>query len=238
MTDSLESLVILQEHDTAIDQLQRRLTALPERVAAHDLNERRRTAEARIADLTNQLDALSAAEEDVEKELATVEDRVKSLEAMLRAPGSATRDAQAIINEVDQLRDRAGTIEERGLGLLEERDGLLNVQKTVQAELDAVASEAPAVLAALKAAEGEAGAELAKLQEERAAAAAGLDAALLATYDKLRARLDGVAVARVVSGSCTGCHLGLAAVDLERLAKLGPGQYASCEQCGRILIPS
>lgn len=238
MSETLQMLLALQELDTAIAQLQRRLGALPERTAAHELNERRHALETRLVDLAGQLDTLATSEEAVEKELATVEDRANSLDAALRSPGSATRDAQSIIHEIDQLREQAGVIEERGLDLLEQRDAVLNDQKTAQADLDAIAAEAPTVLAALKQAEGDAGVELARLQAERDSAAAGIDAALLATYDKLRARLDGVAVAQVVSGSCTGCHLSLPAVDLERLAKLAPGQFTSCEQCGRILIPS
>lgn len=238
MSSSLQALVALQEHDTAIDQLQRRLGALPERAAAHDLNEQRRAIEARIASLDAQLDALAATEEAVEEELATVEARIASLDAMLRAPGSATRDAGAIVHEIDQLRERAGAVEERGLELLEQRDGVLNEQKAAHAELDAVAAQAPVALAALKQAEGEAGAELARLQDERAAIVPSVDPALLATYDRLRPRLEGVAVARVVSGACSGCHLSIAAVDLERIARLGPGEHATCEQCGRILIPA
>ncbi len=238
MSETLQTLLVLQEHDTAIAQLQRRLGVLPERAAAHDLNERRHGLETRLVELAAQLDALAASEEEVERELAVVEDRAKALDANLRSPGSASRDAQAIVHEVDQLRERAGVIEESGLELLEQRDGVLNEQKAAQAAIDAIAAEAPVILGALKQAEGDAGVELAKLQAERDAAAGNLEAPLLATYDKLRARLDGVAVAQVVSGSCTGCHLSLPAVDLERLAKLPPGQFASCEQCGRILIPS
>lgn len=234
----LEVLAAVQEHDTAIDQLQRSLASLPERAAAHALNERRRNAETRIADLAVKLDALAETEEAVEKELAVVEGRANQLDATLRSPGSATRDAQAIIHEIDQLRQKAGSLEERGLELLEERDGLLGEKAAAQSEIDAVAADAPGVLAALKQAEGAAGEEVTKLQSERDASAAGLDAAMLATYEKLRARLDGVAIARVVSGACTGCHLSLPAVDIERMAKLAPGQYSTCEQCGRILIPS
>ncbi|MDP1792670.1 MAG: hypothetical protein Q8K63_00925, partial [Acidimicrobiales bacterium] len=191
MSETLQMLLALQELDTAIAQLQRRLGALPERTAAHELNERRHALETRLVDLAGQLDTLATSEEAVEKELATVEDRANSLDAALRSPGSATRDAQSIIHEIDQLREQAGVIEERGLDLLEQRDAVLNDQKTAQADLDAIAAEAPTVLAALKQAEGDAGVELARLQAERDSAAAGIDAALLATYDKLRARLDG-----------------------------------------------
>ena len=228
----------MQEHDTAIDQLKRRLLSLPERGVAHELNERRHAIQERLTGLAAHLGELAAAEEEVERELAIVEERATSLDNALRAPGAGTRDAQAIIHEVDHLRERAGALEERGLELLEQRDALLGDEKAAQAELDQVAADAPGVLAAVATAEGEAGVELKRLEAERAEVASGLDAALLATYEKLRSSLDGVAVARVVNGACTGCHLSLSSADLDHLTRLKPGEFASCEQCGRILIPS
>ncbi|MEY2397898.1 MAG: uncharacterized protein QOJ00_1072 [Actinomycetota bacterium] len=234
----LGALWSLQEHDSAIDQLRRRLGNLPERAAAHELNERRHALQAQLTALDAQLGELASAEELVERELATVEERATALDNNLRSPGAGTRDAQAIIHEIDQLRAQAGALEERGLELLEQRDGLLSQQDATRSELDAVAADAPAVLAAVAAAEGGAGAELATRQAERAATAAAVGEALLATYERMRASMGGVAVAQVVNGACTGCHLSLSAVDVEHLHRLKPGEHMSCEQCGRILIPT
>ncbi len=194
--------------------------------------------QAALVALGTQLDELAAEEEGVERELAVVEERATSLDNALRAPGSATRDAQAIIHEIDQLRAQAGGLEEQALELLEQRDVLLNEQNRAQGELDQIAADAPAILAAVAAAEGEAGTELKRLEAERVATAAGVDPGLLATYERLRPRLDGIAVAHVANGACTGCHLSLSAADLDHLTRLKPGEHSTCEQCGRILIPS
>ena len=229
-------LLVLQDHDLAIDDLRRRLSALPERAAAHALNERRHAAEAEIVRLTGELEKLAAEEAAVEESLATVEQRAKSLDDTLRAPGSATRDAQAIIHEIDQLRARASVFEEEGLALLEQRDALLAEQDARRRVLDEVAAEVPVVLAALTEAEGEAGRQLAALEAERATAAAAVDPELLATYERLRPRLDGIAVARVHGGVCTGCHLSLSSSDVDRFNRLAPGDHATCEECGRLLI--
>jgi predicted nucleic acid-binding Zn-ribbon protein len=229
-------LLVLQEHDLAIDDLRRRLGSLPERAAAHALNERRHAAEAEIVRLGGDLDKLAAEEAAVEEALAKVEQRASSLDDTLRSPGSATRDAQAIIHEIDQLRAQAAELEESGLALLEQRDALLAEQAQNQRALDEIAVEAPTLLAALAAAEGDGGKQLAALEAERASAAAEVDAALLATYERLRTRLGGIAVARVHGGVCTGCHLSLSAQDLDRFNRLAPGEHATCEECGRVLI--
>jgi uncharacterized protein len=92
------------------------------------------------------------------------------------------------------------------------------------------------VLAALQEAEGDAAKELAALEAERAAAAAEIEASVLAQYEQLRKRLDGIAVARVHGGVCTGCHLSLSAADADRFNRLAPGEHYTCEECGRLLI--
>jgi predicted nucleic acid-binding Zn-ribbon protein len=72
----------------------------------------------------------------------------------------------------------------------------------------------------------------------RAAEAAQLPAALSDRYEKLRARLKGTGAARLIKSHCDGCHLELSSVEVERIRALPPGEVATCEQCGRILVPS
>lgn len=229
-------LLALQDLDVAIDDLRRRMGVLPERAAAHELNERRRRAETDVADLSPQLEKLAAEEAEVEATLAKTEQRIESLDAALRAPGSATRDAQAIIHEIDHLKAQAEKLEEAGIELLEQRDALLAQQASLLADIEAIAAEVPAVLDALRTAEGDAGKELAALESQRRELAGSVAADVLATYDRLRQRLGSVAVARVHNGACTGCHLSLSAADLDRFNRLAVGEHATCEQCSRLLI--
>jgi len=79
-------------------------------------------------------------------------------------------------------------------------------------------------------------AELAGVSAERGPAAARVPASLLEEYERLRARLGGVAVAEVVNGRCTGCMLSLPASEVERLRHLAPDERATCEECGRLLV--
>ena len=78
-------------------------------------------------------------------------------------------------------------------------------------------------------------AELEQVRRERDALAGTVDAELLAEYDDLRKRSGGIAIARLVGGSCGGCHLSLSAVDVDRIKKLAPDAPAYCEECGRLL---
>lgn len=234
----LEALLALQEHDTALDQVRHQRETLPERAVIHELNLRRRASEAAAAELAARSEALATQEIDVESELNVVEKRAATLDATLRAPGGAgTRDAQAIVREIDHLRERAAYLEEQGLTLLQQRDDVAAEQAEIAASLDAVATQASAAFAALAAAETALDEHAAETAAAREAARSGVPADLLGSYDRLRERLGGVGAARVSNGSCSGCHLALSSVDVDRLHKLGPGEFATCEQCGRILVP-
>ena len=61
--------------------------------------------------------------------------------------------------------------------------------------------------------------------------------ALADRYETLRARLKGTGAARLVGSHCDGCHLELSSVEVEKIRALPPGEVATCEQCGRILVP-
>jgi len=72
---------------------------------------------------------------------------------------------------------------------------------------------------------------------DHAALVPRIDSAAIARYDRLRARLGGVAVARLDGSRCGGCHLDLSTSELEEVRAVGPGVLADCPQCGRMLVP-
>jgi predicted nucleic acid-binding Zn-ribbon protein len=78
-------------------------------------------------------------------------------------------------------------------------------------------------------------AQLAAVEAERAEAAAQVDPTMLEEYEELRPKLGGIAIARLVGGSCGGCHLALSAMEVDRIRHLAPEEPARCEECGRLL---
>ena len=43
-------------------------------------------------------------------------------------------------------------------------------------------------------------------------------------------------MARLSGNRCEGCHLTMAAAEVERIKRSGPDEVAHCEECGRILV--
>ncbi len=236
-TSELQALLALQDLDSRIDQERHRHAHLPQRA---ELEELARSAGEHAASrdaVAMTLAEVAARQEAAERELKATEDRARQVNARLYGGTvSASRELQAMASDVEGLRKRVSELEDRVLGLLDEREPL----DASLAELDKILGELAARRAetesALAVAEAEVVAAIAGFEEQRPALATPVPDDLLAKYERLRTRLGGVAVARLVGGRCDGCHLSLPAVELDRIRHAAPGTMEHCDQCGRILV--
>ena len=98
------------------------------------------------------------------------------------------------------------------------------------------AAEAERLAAAVVEQERDIDAESAGIRAERETAAADIPGDLLARYEKLRAKLDGVGVARLQGDLCLGCHVSLPAMEVDAIRHSPEGTIVTHEECGRILV--
>lgn len=234
----LEHLLVLQELDTTLEQLRYRRAHLEERSELAGLD-------ASLADLADQRRAVEAALEDVvsrqvgvEADLAAAEERSAGLtRRMYAGEVSAARDLQAMSEEVEHLKVRISSFEDSVLELMEEREPLDARSADLGASAERITGQREGTAARLGRSEADLDAEIAVAAERRSQAAEAVPPALLSEYDRLRSRLGGVGVARLVSGRCDGCHLTLPAAELDKVRHLAEGELYHCEQCSRILVP-
>jgi predicted nucleic acid-binding Zn-ribbon protein len=173
----------------------------------------------------------------LEHELAQVESKLAEDQSRLYSGTvGIIRELQALQTEVDALKRRKGDLEDRVLEVLDEREPLDNGAAALEAEQEKVFDEAGEVEGLVVAAQAEIDVVLASEVGARAAAADGLPPAVVAEYDRLRARLGGIGAAPLVNGRCGGCHLSLSASELDALRRQPPDALLCCEQCGRILV--
>ena len=233
----LERLLEVQELDTALDQLRHRRANLPAR-------EQLTAVESQLADLASTLtqvqqerDAVARRQSDFEGELRAAEARVLEIEGrMYGGTVSASRDLQAMAGEVESLKRRRSTLEDHILETMDEREPIdAEVQRLEEAQLTAT-GEADELQSAIAAAEAEINAEEAKELDARAALVADVPAALLEQYERIRSRNGGIGAARLVGTSCSGCHLSLPAVEIDRLTRAKADEVVLCDLCGRILV--
>jgi len=234
---TLETLVKVQERDTAIDRLRHRRATLPERSALSVLEDRVAGLEARITEITARSEAVAARQSQLESEVGTLEARIKEIERRLYSGTvSASRELQAMSAEVASLKRRRSSVEDEVLVAMEEGEPLSRQLETLDAERDQLDAESEGLRAVLVEAEVTIDAEITTESTARAAAADAAPQELIRTYEGLRARLDGIGAARLVGSSCSGCHLVLPSAELARVKKEPPDALVFCDQCGRILV--
>jgi predicted nucleic acid-binding Zn-ribbon protein len=233
----LDALLALQDVDTARQQHRHRRAHLPERTELASIDQQTTQLEREVRDVSAVRDEIAGRQALVEADLASTEARAAAVNARLYGGEvRASRELQAMAADVETLKARASVLEDQVLELMELREPHDARLASLSAQIEGLAERRTAVTAALVVSEAAADTELARLEEARSVAAASVPAELLDTYDRLRVELDGVAIARLVAGRCDGCHLTLPAMERDRIRHLPPGEVATCEQCGRILV--
>ena len=233
-----DTLLVVQDHDTHIDQLVHRSEALPARAALTDLQAQLAAVDTKIAEVDSRLTDLGRSQQRLEDEIASMRERAGQADKQLYSGTTNNpRELQALQEDIESIQRRINKLEDDELEVMEatepvdaEREKLLGKR----GELDA---RAEMLLAELAEAESDIEGELAEVRAQRDAAAADVDDPdLLAEYEGMRKRLGGVAIARLVGSTCQGCHLGLSAVEVDRIRKLSLDERVTCEECGRLLV--
>jgi predicted nucleic acid-binding Zn-ribbon protein len=239
MSDDLARLLAVQDLDTTITQLEHRRAALGESSGLTAVEAQLASLEAARNDAAARRSVLAATQKDLEEQIAVVSERAGVIEKrMYAATGSSGRDLQAMNEEVRHLTERRGELEELELVAMLEQDPIdaeLNALREQTAPLEVQAAELRRQVAESQV---EIDGALREAIGSRATEAALLPGALADRYETLRARLKGTGAARLVGSHCGGCHLELSSSEVEKIRALPPGEVATCEQCGRILVPS
>jgi predicted nucleic acid-binding Zn-ribbon protein len=234
---SLEQLLVLQEHDTAADQLEHRRSTLPERTELEQLRREVGSIEAEQETTQADRDEVARAQKRLEDEVATVEDRAATVHQTLYG-GTVTspRELQALQDDEAALKRHQSAIEDKVIEQMElavPLDERLSALDDRHGELGRQIDDVAAKLASAEVAIDD---ELAAIRAARDGVAASVAPDLLERYETLRHDLGGIAVARLVGTNCGGCHLTLSAVELDRIRHEPGDAIVLCEECGRLLV--
>ncbi len=231
-----DALLSVQEHDTNVDQLAHRRAHLPAQRELAEVMDELARLEKTTAEVGGRRHDLGRDQQRLEDEIALLGDKATQHDKTLYS-GSITnpRDLQTLQDEIGALRRRIRQLEDQELELMEQIEPLdadLSRSAHTRAELD---DRAAALRGQIAEEEVAIDADLARVRAERAELAGLIEPDLMTEYDTLRPQSGGIAIARLVAGSCGGCHLSLSAVEVDRIKKLPPEAPAHCEECGRLL---
>ena len=230
MNADLERLIALQKLDSTADAARRALAAEPEHEVA--LTARLELATRQVASAKEHLSANKNARAALEKDVAMHQGRLSKF----RDQGMAVKtnqEFQAIQHEIAFAQTEIRKIEDAILERMMESDDLTAAAKTAEAQLAAEQKAIDADRRTGSAAHIERQAALERIAVERAALIAGLDTQVLATFDAVSRKRNGVAMSEARAGVCTICHVRLRPQVFNTV--LRNDSILQCDHCNRIL---
>jgi predicted nucleic acid-binding Zn-ribbon protein len=171
------------------------------------------------------------AEADVEQ----VRQRAARDQARLDAGQGGHKELESLQHELATLARRQSDLEDVELEVMERLEGASADVERLSAQQAELAATATEVTARRDAGLGKLADEKLRLERERAGMVLGLDAALLALYEKIR-ESTGTGAAMLRARRCEGCRLELNPQDMQRIRAAADDDVVRCEECRRILV--
>ena len=230
MNTDLEHLIVLQRLDSAAHDAQRRLADAPDREKA--LEARLAAARELVAAAKARLADSVAVRREHEKTVALHQGRLSKFRETAMAV-KTNQEYHAVQKEIGFAEGEIKTLEDRILECMVEADELT---ASVKAAEQALAAEQKAVDAERKAMTAELAAiksSLAGIAAERAAVAGAIGAKVLAMFELVAQRRNGIGVAEAREGICTVCHVRLRPQVFNNVLK--GDAILQCDSCNRIL---
>lgn len=224
--------------------LDAKLKALSNRRRVLESDPRINDLESALSVANGELGAAKMAVHDAEAELkrseADVEQvasRIQRDEARLNSGTGLSKDLVALQSDIASLNKRLSNLEDVELEVMERLESLRERQSTQQQIVDDVRGSFAVIRAELDAALAEIATEAAAVGAQRKDFAAGLDAGMLAIYEKTLAR-RGVGAARLFHGKSEGSGMQLSPGDLAEIKAAAADDIVFCPDSGCILVRS
>jgi predicted nucleic acid-binding Zn-ribbon protein len=234
----LESLLEVQEHDTALDRLRHRRAALSERAELESVARAWRATEGARDEVKARRDKIHAEERRLDDESRALGDRAAEVDKRLYS-GSTTslKELQAMQADIEMLKRQRSELEDEELEVMEQREALDAELAGFDAQIATMRASAERLQDAIAAAEAEIDAEIAQETAARDALAGPLDESLVRDYERRRAQNKGAGAARLVGTTCQACHLTIPSTEAERIRREAGSVVSYCDNCGAILVP-
>lgn len=230
MNPDLERVIALQRLDSAVHDATRRLADESERQKVFE--SRIQTARDRVAAAKAQLTENQNARRTVEKEVAVQQGRLSKFRDQLMEV-KTNKEYQTIQHEIETAQNGVKILEEKVLEHMIEADDFSAAVKRGEADLVAEQKAVEADQRKMLTENAELKAAAERMAVERAALVAAIDTRLLAVYEGVAKKRNGIAVAEARDGVCGICHVRLRPQVFNTV--LRNDQILQCDSCNRIL---
>lgn len=229
------TLVRLQDLDSGIMRLRKRLDEMPEMHAVVQTRAKKRQVESLKVKSKELLSRF-------EREVARIDDECSGLREKIDAEqrkimsGEVTNPKELlnITREMDALRRRREKLEMEQVSLMERAEKAKQQLDQVQEALQKLESREEQLIEVFKKVGGELQVDIAEQLQERDKALAELPEDLAAKYESLKESKDQLAVGQLQGETCTACRMSLPA-DAVRVLLMGSA-VGVCPACRRMLV--
>jgi predicted nucleic acid-binding Zn-ribbon protein len=190
MNADLERVIALQRLDSTAHDAQRRLTDEPERTKA--LDTRLETARQHVASAKERLAENQNARRAIEKDVAVHQGRLSKFREQAMAV-KTNQEYHAVQHEIGYAQTEIKTLEDKILEGMLEADELTALVKRTEKELADEQKAVDADRKAMTAEHGELQASLERIAAERSTLVAALDPQVLAIFELIAKRRNGIA---------------------------------------------
>jgi uncharacterized protein len=229
--EQLKILETVQELDLKLDRLKQSRDAVPSALKALDdsLGKLRGTAAAKA----KALEELEKTERQTQAALDLNKDRLTRSSSRLEGVQNSQEFA-AINKEIDQLKKMNGSLTEQSKKAKADIEALQKEVGELNAQLSTGQTERTDRETQLTGQSGQLSSEISTLTAERNKATQGVDARLLAQYDRVRGARGGLGLVPAIAGRCKGCNM---VVPPQLYNEIQRGSHLhGCPSCHRILF--
>ena len=226
----MEQLIELQGIDTKLKDLNDLLGDLPSKVQG--LNEQEDSIKNSLVDNKKRLKELEVELHKKEVYVSQLDGKVDTLKDQLFLVTN-NKQYDALMKEIDYLKEKKSVLEDESIKLLEEKEQLLESVASMETELKDLTEDLSKRREKLESAISESADEKSVLERERQDRVDKIDLNIVSVYDRVMGARDGLAVVHVEGTGCGGCgaHIPPQTVTEVRAET----RIHRCDICGRFL---
>ena len=232
--EDLATLLEIQRIDLSIMQSKKKRAELPQRVKVMRLRQKRAEVQDKldqVIDLQAQVDAKMTKVEDEDRSLQEKQQRAQEI---IDAAGSDYRKVESHSKEMAGVAKRRDELAERMAEIGAELEKIHAVRGQLETAIAASEEEEKRIRASFEEEDQALVSFIRESTAKRAELAGGIDAGLLALYEKTAAKAGGVGVGVLEEDACGICRAqieGGRLIELKAAAPLG-----ACPNCKRLLV--
>jgi predicted nucleic acid-binding Zn-ribbon protein len=232
MPPDLKLVIHLQDLDNRIGELQREISALPKHIAVIE-----RALESHLRKLEADRAALAANQRDRKAQDATIQAQEQKVSQLKNQMMEAKTNEQyrAFQKEIEFCQKDIRKAEDRILSLMEESEPLEANVKLADVALQEEKRKVESEKQEARQRTSDDQQALTALRADRDSVVADVKPGVYSSYERLRAKRRGLAVAEAVDGRCSACHMALRLQFYQEL-RISTDEVMFCESCGRILF--